>query len=187
MHTILSDNLEKHLEGRLPAEIQASLDAHLAECHDCQTELSDMLDSRQMLSLLAVTEDDPALEPAPGFALKVMANIEAAQRPSIASGWLSILHFPMVRQLAMAAFMLAILCSGYAFTLKSTEASPTAELMVDLPTYREAPATVFAHHHSKGEHGICLACWKSSRVSTASSTNDDVREVALASLITDDE
>jgi hypothetical protein len=142
-----------------------------------------MLDSRQMLSLLAVTGNDPALEPAPGFALKVMAGIEFARRPE--TGWLAILHFPMVRQLALAALMLAVLSSGYAFTLKSTEAGATAELMVDLPTYRQAPAAVFSHHHHTGDHGICLDCWKSSRVSTASSTNNDTREVALASLIVD--
>jgi hypothetical protein len=130
------------------------------------------------LSLLAVTEDDPAVEPAPGFAIKVLASIEAAHRPV---PWWSL---PVVRQLALAALMLAMLSSGYLFTLKSTEASATAELLVDMPTMRQAPAAVFSHHHTPGDKGICLACWKSSRVSTASSTNNDVREVALASLIT---
>jgi anti-sigma factor RsiW len=182
MHTILSDNLEKHLEGRLPAVIQASLDAHLAECSACQTELNEMLDSRQMLSLLAVTENDPALEPMPGFAVKVMAGIESARKPA---PWY--VSFPLLRPLALAAMMLAVLSSGYLFTLKSTEASATAELLVDMPTTRQAPAAVFTHHHQAGEKGICLACWKSSRVTTASTNNNDVREVAMASLITNGE
>jgi len=178
MHTILSDNLEQHLEGRLPAATQASLDTHLAECHECQAELSDMLDSRQLLSLLAVAENDPAFEPAPGFAIKVMSGIDAAHRPA---PWY--LSFPLLRPLALAALMLAMLSSGYLLTLKSTEASATAELLVDMPTTRQAPAAVFFNHHH-GDKGICLDCWKSSRVSTASTTNNDVREVALASLVT---
>ena len=82
MHTILNQNLEKYLEGRLSADVQASLDAHMSECSSCRIELDEMLESHQLLSVFAVTEDDPALEPTPGFSIKVMQSIEAAGPPT---------------------------------------------------------------------------------------------------------
>ena len=78
MHTILSDHLERYLEGRLPAGVQSSVDNHLAECHSCQAELDEAMESSKLLRLLAVGEDDATPEPLPGFSLKVMQGIEAA-------------------------------------------------------------------------------------------------------------
>ena len=191
MHTILNQNLEKYLEGRLSADVQASLDAHMSECSSCRTELDEMLESHQLLSVFAVTEDDPALEPTPGFSIKVLQSIDAAGRP--APWWMA---FPqslqMFRQVALAAVLLVVLASGYVLTLQTTSASTTAELLVDMPSYRQAPAALFTHQHTGGGHGtdkdrICLQCWKSSKMAAASSDNHDVREVALASLVSDGE
>lgn len=183
MHNILSDNLEKYLEGRLPAALEASLDSHLAECHGCRESLNEAMESHQLLNLFAVTSEDPAPEPAPGFAIKVMQGIADTKRPSIWSMLFTLPDFPIMRQLTVAALMLLVLTGGYAYALRATTASPTAEMLVDWSSVREAPASGFAHQHKTGD--MCLRCWKSSSVQVADSTNNDVREVALATLASD--
>jgi anti-sigma factor RsiW len=182
MHTILNQNLEQYLEGRLPAELQATVDTHLTECKSCQAELDEMFESRDMLKLLAVSEDDPALEPAPGFAVKVLANIEATGRT--APWWA---FFPKVRELAVAGALLALLASGYGFTLHASAPSTTAQLLVDWPAYREAPAQLFAHHHDANQKGMCMQCWQESKKTSAISHNDGTREAAFATLVTNDD
>src|SRR5437879_6276039 len=105
MHNILSDNLEKYLEGRLPAALETSVESHLTACPSCREVRDQAMESRQLLSLFAVTSDDPAPEPALGFAIKVMAGIATAKRPSLWSGVFDFSAFPMMRQLAVASLM----------------------------------------------------------------------------------
>ncbi len=138
------------------------------------------MQSRQLLSVFAVTSDDPAPEPMPGFAIKVMQGIETAPQPSF---WSALFAFPMMRQLAAAALMFLVLSGGYIYALQATTASPTAEMLVDWSSVREAAASGFAHQHKDGD--MCLRCWKTSSVQVAESYNNDVREAALATLAVD--
>ncbi len=186
MHTILNQNLEKYLEGRLPAEIRTSLETHLSQCRSCRAELDEMIENRRLLSVFSFSEDDPALEPMPGFSVKVLASIAAAPAPM--PWWRTLLQNVPVRQATFAAALLAVVSSGYAFTLKTASPSPTAELLVDVPTYRQAPATLFVHHHAEHRHdAICMQCWRNSKVASAASDNHAVREEALASLVSEAE
>jgi anti-sigma factor RsiW len=195
MHTILNQNLEKYLEGRLPADLRDSLDNHLAECSSCQETLSEAMESGQLLKLLAVTEADPAPEPMPGFALKVLEGIQAgppfAARP--ASFWSTIrLGFPgmsMIRQLAMAAVMLLVLAGGYAFTLQSTQASTTAGLLFDMPVEHDAPALITGSEATGVFGHSCLRCWQSSESAitpqTVSATEHANREQTMTALLSE--
>jgi anti-sigma factor RsiW len=182
MHTILNQNLEKYLEGRLPADLQNSLDQHLAECNSCQETLNEAMESSQLLKLLAVTEADPAPEPMPGFALKVLAGLPAAQPASspVAAAtipfWSTIrLGFPgmaLIRQMAFAAVMLLVLAGGYAFTLQSTQASTTAGLLFDMPVEHDAPALITGSEATGNFGHSCLSCWRNAESApTAQSIN----------------
>jgi anti-sigma factor RsiW len=193
MHTILDQNLEKYLEGRLPADLRASLDNHLADCSSCREELSDAMECRQLLKLLAVTEADPAPEPMPGFALKVIAGLPAgpqlASRPSF---WSTIrLGFPgmsLIRQLALAAVMLVVLAGGYAFTLQTTQASTTAGLLFDMPVEHDAPALITGSEAMGVSGHSCLRCWQNSDAVTpesASATEHANREQTMTALLSE--
>ena len=198
MHTILNQNLEKYLEGRLPADLQESLDKHLAECSSCQTTLSDAMETRQLLKLLAVTEADPAPEPMPGFALKVLAGLPAAQASAPAvSFWGTIrLGFPgmaLIRQMALATVALLVLAGGYAFTLQSTQASTTAGLLFDMPVEHEAPALITGSEATGAFGHSCLRCWQNAESpSSAAVTPQSVnatehanREQTMSALISE--
>jgi hypothetical protein len=191
MHTILNQNLEKYLEGRLPADLQDSLDKHLAECNSCQETLSDAMESSHLLKLLAVTEADPAPEPMPGFALKVLAGLPSAQpsTPKV-SFWSTIrMGFPgmsMMRQMALAAVMLVLLASGYAFTLQSTQASTTAGLLFDMPVEHDAPAMITGSEATGVFGHSCLSCWRNAEsaptTESMSATEHANREQTMSAL-----
>jgi hypothetical protein len=199
MHTILNQNMEKYLEGRLSADLQAPLDNHLAECSSCREALSEAMESSQLLKLLAVTEADPAPEPLPGFALKVLEGIQSgsqrATRP--ASFWNTIsdsirLGFPgipMIRQMAMAAVMLLVLASGYVFTLQSTQASTTAGLLFDMPVEHDAPALITGSEATGIFGHSCLRCWQSSESEltpqSVTATENANREQTMAALLSE--
>jgi hypothetical protein len=190
MHTILNQNLEKYLEGRLPADLQDSLDKHLAECNTCQVTLSDAMESSQLLKLLAVTEADPAPDPMPGFALKVLAGLPAVQpTPQTVSFWGTIrLGFPgmaLIRQMALAAVALLVLAGGYAFTLQSTQASTTAGLLFDMPVEHDAPALITGSEATGVFGHSCLSCWRNAESVTPqqiSNTEHANREQTMSAL-----
>jgi anti-sigma factor RsiW len=199
MHTILNQNLEKYLEGRLPADLQDSLDKHLAECSSCQETLSEAMECSQLLKLLAVTEADPAPEPMPGFALKVLAGLPAAQASSAQatqgslSFWSTIrLGFPgmsLLRQMALAAVMLVVLAGGYAFTLQSTQASTTAGLLFDMPVEHDAPALITGTEATGIFGHSCLSCWRSAESEptpeSLSATEHANREQTMSALLSE--
>ena len=183
MHAILNDHMEKYLEGRLPADIQASFDSHLEECHSCRETLSEAMESSQLLKLLAAGADDPAPEPTPSFAVKVMQGIEGARPVPFWLGWGW--SIPMLRQLAVAAAMLLVLAGGYALTLQATTESTTAQLLFDMPVEHEAPLLA-AHKHVTFDD-TCLKCWKhaqaQAKVVTTGSDSHANREQAMAALV----
>jgi hypothetical protein len=194
MHTILNQNLEKYLDGRLPADLQDSLDKHLAECSTCQETLSDAMESSQLLKLLAVTEADPAPEPMPGFALKVLAGLPAAQpTPQSVPFWNTIrLGFPgmaLIRQMAFAAVMLMLLAGGYAFTLQSTQASTTAGLLFDMPVEHDAPALITGSEATGAFGHSCLSCWRNAESAptfqSMNATEHANREQTMSALLSE--
>ncbi|GEM_PF-4879862 len=200
MHTILNDNLEKYLEGRLSAQLQDSLDKHLTECSSCQEVVNDAMESSRLLRVLAVTEADPAPEPVPGFALKVIEGLPAGQPALAAAGapasfWSSLGFLGLtssyqtaIRQVAVAAVMLAVLAGGYAFSLQSSEASATAGLLFDMPVEHDAPALITGSEATGLFGHSCLRCWQNSETpapASESATDHANREQTMAALLGD--
>ncbi len=179
IHSILSENLESCLESRLPSDVQAALDAHLAECSSCRKELEEAREAGSLLRLLRVAEsDEPAPVPAPGFYLKVQESIAATP---VTGSWWWMLH-PAFRQIAMATLMIMAMLGGYYFTLHATElnAGTAAELFLDMPVEREAPAMLATGQHDTPTE-MCLRCWHDKNAA-ASLNQHQRREQVMAAV-----
>lgn len=155
MHSILSENLENYLDGRLPRADRTSLEAHLGGCAACREALDEARRSSVLVKAMFAWDDSDQPQPAPGFYVQVRERIEAAKA---ASRWW-ILH-PAFRQVAFASMMFVALVGGYFWTLHVTElASGSAELMLDMQVERETPALLAVHQHTRPEE-MCLQCWQ---------------------------
>lgn len=179
MHSILMDNLEKCLEGRLSGPAQAALDAHLANCPSCRVSLEEAYESSRLLRMLRIAEsDEPAPEPAAGFYLKVRDSIAGAH---MTGSWWWMLH-PAFRQIAMATLMIMAMLGGYYFTLHATDlnGSTTAELFLDMPVEREAPAVMAITQHDTPSE-MCLRCWHEKSVASRLDQHER-REQVMAAL-----
>jgi len=96
--------LSAHLERDLPAVERSEVDAHLAECAECASELAELGATVALLRRL------PPVEPPPHLATRVMARIaEGEARPRGLSRWLEPLLAPaFAAPLAAAAAALAV-------------------------------------------------------------------------------
>jgi len=177
MHAIVQDHLEKMLENRLPQELRQQIEGHLTGCADCRAAYAEALETSRLLKLL-VAEEAP--EPAPGFSIKVMQNIQEARA---SQRWF---YFPALRELGFATAMFLLLLGGYYMTVQATDrtASASAEVLLDMPSDRATPVLA-AHRHDPGAQ-MCPQCWKQKQGSTQAATQaaDDHsrRESVFASL-----
>ena len=179
MHSILSENLENYLDGRLPRAVRTGLEAHLTDCVSCREALEEARQSSLLVKMLFAGDDsDNGPVPAPGFYVKVRERIEAAKA---ASRWWIL--YPAFRQLAFTAAMFVALVGGYFFTLHATElTSGSAELMLDMQVERETPALLAAHRHANPEE-MCLQCWQRRKSSNAAGDLHSKREQVMAALV----
>lgn len=143
MHSILTDNLESYLEGRLPQAVERSLEDHLAGCAACREAADEARQASRWLRALASTD---APQPSQGFYLKVRDGIESARGFSLWG-----LLFPAFRQLAFVTLMLVVLLATYYLSLSSTEYGATPILVVHPQLERETPV-MQADEHANREH-----------------------------------
>lgn len=178
MHEVVHNHLEKMLEGRLPEALQNEFNQHLAGCPQCRQEVESAQETSRLLRLL-ISEDAP--EPAPGFSAKVLLNI--AETKAARRSWFS---FPAVRELALAAAMFLVLLGGYALMFQATEGESSAQVMLDMPVEREAPALLAASHDHSNPDALCLQCWKQKQDAAAADEHAR-RERVMASLVSNTE
>ncbi len=171
MHAIVQDHLEKMLENRLPQELRRQVEAHLAGCAACRDAYEESLETSRLLKLLA-SEDAP--EPAPGFSIKVMQNIQEARA---SQRWFS---FPGLRELGFATAMFVLLLGGYYMTVQATSSTNSAEVLLDMKVDRELPVLVAHEHTSPAE--MCKQCWQQKQGSTQVADDHANRERVIASL-----
>ncbi len=79
MHEPVQSHLEDILQGKLDPRVRDSVQAHLAACEECVTELDEMRLHAGILRSLHAAE---APEPCAGFYARVMERIEAQAKPS---------------------------------------------------------------------------------------------------------
>jgi len=176
MHAIVQDHLEKMLENRLPQELRDQVAAHLTGCADCRGAYEEALETSRLVKLLASEE---APEPAPGFSIKVMQNIQEARA---SQRWF---YFPALRELGFATAMFLLLLGGYYMTVQATDrtSSASAEVLLDMPGH-ETPVLA-AHHHDPAAQ-MCPQCWQkkqgSTQVATQVADEHANRERVIASL-----
>jgi len=75
-HAHVRDRLGPYLEGDLPLQQRALVDAHLDVCPSCATEL------KELRGTIALLRSLPEVEPPQGLAGRVMARIEAGEAES---------------------------------------------------------------------------------------------------------
>lgn len=176
MHEIVRNHLEKMLENRLPQELRNQIEGHLTGCADCRTAYADALETSRLLKLLASEE---APEPAPGFSIKVMQNIQEVRAER---RWFS---FPALRELGFATAMFLILLGGYYVTVQATDRSTSAEVLLDMPVPREAPVLA-AHKHDDPAAQMCKLCWQQKQGAATQVADDHARrERVIASLVSE--
>lgn len=171
MHGIVQNHLEKMLENRLPQELRMQIEDHLTGCADCRASYADALETSRLLKLLA---SDDAPEPAPGFSIKVMQNIQesrASQR------WF---YFPALRELGFATAAFLLLLGGYYVTVQATDRTTSAEVLLDMSS---AQAPVLAAHRHDPAAEMCKQCWqkKQGAAQVAQVADDHARRESVMS------
>lgn len=178
MHAIVQNHLEKMLENRLPQELRRQIEEHLTGCADCRAAYAEALETSRLLKLLA-SEDAP--EPAPGFSIQVMQNIQEARA---SQRWF---YFPALRELGFATAMFLLLLGGYYMTVQATDrtASASAEVLLDMPADRAVPVLAAHQQHDPGAQN-CPQCWQRKQGATqVAQVGDDHarRENVMSSLV----
>lgn len=79
MHEPVRSQLEDILQGRIEPSRRGALNAHLAECEECVTELEEM---RLYSGVIRSLHASAVPEPRPGFYARVMERIDTQARPS---------------------------------------------------------------------------------------------------------
>lgn len=101
-HAEVRAGLGDYLEGDLPLDRRALIDAHLDACPACAAHLATL---RATVDALRALEDP---EPPPGLAAAVLARIEAGEgRPSALARWLDLLPQALRTRIATPVLVLA--------------------------------------------------------------------------------
>jgi len=121
MHEPVRSQLEDILQGRVEPIRRGELEAHLAECEECVTELEEI---RLYSGVIRALHAPAVPEPRPGFYARVMERIETQARPSFWTLFLDpvfgqrLVYATGAMVLLMASFLLAT--SGETPQLAST-------------------------------------------------------------------
>ena len=99
-----TDRLSEYLDGELPAETRASLDAHLSGCADCAATLAEL---RRVVARAHALDDRPVVDHWPAIAALIGSEVTplAPRRRRVSFS---------LPQLAAAAIALILLSSGLA-------------------------------------------------------------------------
>lgn len=117
MHAVMMENLEEYLAGTLePVELR-ELEAHLATCGMCREELRGM---RDLATLFGTLRHEPAeaWDVVPGFAAKVMAQVERS-KPAYGFAGLFALNLAFGRRLVFASLLMLAVAGGFLVTRES--------------------------------------------------------------------
>jgi anti-sigma factor RsiW len=130
MHPVILESLEDYLAGVLaPAEKQR-LDAHLETCDRCRQELKGM---QEISTLFASLVPGEAVEPAPGFAARVMQQV--GQRSSTSIWSLFTLDLAFGRRVVFVSLLTLAILGSYLVTRETEYAagppSPEAIMALD--------------------------------------------------------
>ena len=172
MHAIVQDHLEKMLENRLPQDLRKQIEGHLTACADCRAAYEEAQETSRLLKLLA---SDEAPEPMPGFSIKVMRNIQEARATR---SWF---YFPALREMGFATAMFLLLLGGYYATVRATDQTPSAEVLLDMPAQQAAPVLA-AHRHDDPAAQMCKQCWQKKQGTIQVADDHARREQVIASL-----
>lgn len=137
MHEPVRSQLEEILQGRLEPGRRGELEAHLAQCEECVTELEEI---RLYSSVIRTLHAPAAPEPRPGFYARVMERIETQARPSF---WTLFLDPVFGQRLVYATGAMVLLMASFLLAT-SGETPQLAQTPVEIivqPASAPAPAS----------------------------------------------
>lgn len=135
------DRLSEYLDGELPEDERARLDAHLRECAECTATLIEL--KRVTVRARALTDREPQNDLWPGIAASIGATPPSgvpAVRGRIGRRW----SFTMP-ELAAAGIALMVLSGGAAWWLHPGAAAPVATAPAAIPVVTPVSVPPAAH------------------------------------------
>jgi len=124
MHSVVKESLEAYLSGSLERAGERAVEAHLAICRKCRSELGGFQAvSRMFASLgpapasgnLSTTLSEDAVTPSPGFYARVMLEVEARKAAPSFSGIFA-LDFAFGRRLLVSSLVTLAVVGGLLVT-----------------------------------------------------------------------
>ncbi len=142
------DQLSAYLDGELPANDRAALEAHLEACSECSALLDDL--RRVVDRARGVEEYIPKRDLWPGIASRIGAT--PATAPRIGRRW----SFSLP-QLAAAAIFLMTLSGGTVWLVRSSAYSPTTGPIATSPAPVGAPVATRASNRASQSYSAAIA------------------------------
>jgi anti-sigma factor RsiW len=142
------ERLSEYLDGELPAQDRAALEAHLESCNDCSAVLDDL---RRVVDRARVAEEYlPRHDLWPGIASRIGATPVRARR--IGRKW----SFSLP-QLAAAAILLMTLSGSAVWLIQSTTVPPTTGPIATMTTPAGTPVTINASSSASQSYAAAVA------------------------------
>jgi anti-sigma factor RsiW len=142
------ERLSEYLDGELPAQDRAALEAHLESCNDCSAVLDDL---RRVVGRARVAEEYlPRRDLWPGIASRIGATPVRARR--IGRKW----SFSLP-QLAAAAILLMTLSGSAVWLIRSTAVPPTTGPIATMTTPAGTPVTISASSSASQSYAAAVA------------------------------
>jgi anti-sigma factor RsiW len=137
MHPVMVENLEEYLSGNLLPATLRELEAHLSICPECREQVRGM---QEVSSLLADLRSAEEWQPAPGFAARIMEQVNAQRRPSL---WGLFSLDPGFGRRVVFASLLTLAVLGSYLVSRETQytpgpSSPEAVMALDQGTTQDA-------------------------------------------------
>jgi anti-sigma factor RsiW len=132
MHTQWTDQLSAYLDGELPSESRAALEAHLAECVACRSVMQDL-----KLIVAAAPEYQGAAPPRDGWA-GVARGIDARRTASLEPRRAAERMFSL-QQLIAASIAFAMITGAAVYLTVGRQAPPPPEVVVQPPPIVRSP------------------------------------------------
>jgi hypothetical protein len=136
MHQVIVDGLEDYLSGNPNRDFRS----HLTACEECRLEV---LQYEAVSSLFVPLRPDEAIEPAPGFANRVITRLVDQQQPSF---WSMFSFEPaLARRVAFASLLLLAVLGSFLISQESSYQMTAPEHLITQAADEDGPSASRDH------------------------------------------
>ena len=134
MHGSIQDRLEDLLAAKGNAGDDRAVEAHLATCRRCASEIEEMKVQNTLLQTLRAPDN---VEPEPGFYARVLQRIEERAKDSI---WSTFIYSPFTKRLTYASLAAALALGSYVIGQETLDGHLTGDgVVAQQRLHSEAP------------------------------------------------